>query len=429
MKELTDAQILHHLKQDTIGRNNQLSVLVKLLNSANENTVLAIDGSWGSGKTVFIKQLCMLADSSIEDYGRQSLDDAAIEKLRDDQKVFYFNAWENDYIGDALGAILLKLIAEDNEALNVAVFKRMLTMIQPAAALKNISHDAINLNAEAKKDKLVAKVKDIVDRHDAVNEFLDRFKGDNERIVFVIDELDRCKPSFAVDVLEVMKHYFVRGDVTFILATNTKELAHTIRKYYGHQFDGEAYLNKFFDFTFSLAAVDIENYARSTLNWVPNGYVVHEVAHDAIRYFSFSMREINSYHAALRLIDNFIRRERNWEELQWSVQLIFTPIALALKVRNDSRYTAFINGHGADLLAQFLPSSDSAVHYGSKQVENRANLQKDELQKQSISTTIDHYNKLFVPDGRRTSESLQNFNDAVSLMSSYTTIADTEIQE
>lgn len=95
MKDLTDAQILHHLKQNTVSRNEQLSVLVNLLNSIKENAVLAIDGAWGSGKTVFIKQLLMLADNSCEDYGRNALDNVAIEKLRASQKAFYFNAWEN----------------------------------------------------------------------------------------------------------------------------------------------------------------------------------------------------------------------------------------------------------------------------------------------------------------------------------------------
>ena len=74
MKELTDKQILRHLHNNTILRNNQLSMLVKLLNSLKESTVLAIDGAWGSGKTVFVKQLLMLSDSAIQDYGHNTLE-------------------------------------------------------------------------------------------------------------------------------------------------------------------------------------------------------------------------------------------------------------------------------------------------------------------------------------------------------------------
>ena len=95
MKELTDEQILEHLRNDTILRNNQLSMLVKLLNSLKENTVLAIDGAWGSGKTVFVKQLLMLSDSAIQDYDHNTLDKAAINLLREKQKTFYFKIRKN----------------------------------------------------------------------------------------------------------------------------------------------------------------------------------------------------------------------------------------------------------------------------------------------------------------------------------------------
>lgn len=87
MKELTDKQILRHLRNNTILRNNQLSMLVKLLNSLKENTVLAIDGAWGSGKTVFVKQLLMLSDSTIQDYDHNTLDKAAINLLRKNKKL------------------------------------------------------------------------------------------------------------------------------------------------------------------------------------------------------------------------------------------------------------------------------------------------------------------------------------------------------
>lgn len=90
MKELTDEQILKHLRNNTILRNNQLSMLVKLLNSLKENTVLAIDGAWGSGKTVFVKQLLMLSSDTIKNYGHNTLDETAIRTLRKKQKNFLF---------------------------------------------------------------------------------------------------------------------------------------------------------------------------------------------------------------------------------------------------------------------------------------------------------------------------------------------------
>lgn len=368
MKELTSEQILEHLRNNTILRKNQLSMLVKLLNSLKENTVLAIDGAWGSGKTVFVKQLLMLSDDTIQDYGHNTLDETAINLLREKQKTFYFNAWEYDYLGDALSAMLLKLIADDDESLNTASIKKAVSMINISAGLKNITHDFIDIDNKTRKAELIKAVKDQVNRHDAVNEFLNKLKGDSERLIFVIDELDRCRPSFAVELLEVVKHYFMRDDVTFIITTNVNQLSHTIKKYYGSDFDGYAYLNKFFDFTFGLRKVSIEVYTRSVLDWVEGGMIVNGVAFDAIEYYGFEMREINSYYSSLRLVSRFLTRNNNWSEDQYPVQLVFVPLALVLKIKNNSLYEQFTSSKGEGILRDFTVSSYSTLRYAERLV-------------------------------------------------------------
>ena len=72
------------------------------------------------------------------------------------------------------------------------------------------------------------------------------------RFVVVIDELDRCRPDYAVRFLETIKHVFEVKHVTFIVAANTTELAHAMSGVYGEEFDGEGYLERFFDITLRL---------------------------------------------------------------------------------------------------------------------------------------------------------------------------------
>lgn len=425
VRDLTDSEILEHLKKNTVLRNKQLSVLVKLLNSIEIGSTLAIDGAWGSGKTVFVKQLQMLADEAVADYGHNTLDDSEISKLRKEQEVIYLNAWENDYLGDALGAIILKLVTDNGEGLNEAAVKRALSMIDPSAAIKKLTYELVDLEGKPKKDKLIEHIKPLIDRHEAVNEFLDAIKARKEkkRLIFIIDELDRCRPSFAVDLLEVIKHYFVRDDVTFILATNITQLSHTIKKYYGYEFDGYSYLNKFFDFTFGLQKVDIANYARDTLDWVPNGYVVHEVAHDMIKHYGFEMREINAYHSALRLIDNFLSRNGNYRNEQNLVQLVLVPIALGLKIKDNKKYSEFVSGKGEVVLREFLPHSDDGMTSVSRGVSIESGMDKYQVEELVLNSVVDQYLKLFMPgEYRGVRVDLQDFNDAVSLISAYTTI-------
>ena len=431
VKDLTDEQILEHLKNNTILRNNQLTVLIKLLNSLDDGTTLAIDGAWGSGKTVFVKQLLVLADDSVEDYGNNTLDKAAIETLRENQKTFYFNEWENDYIDDALGAVLLKLIAENDPSLQLESIKSGLAMINVSAGIKELTKGWIDPTKKPKKSEIVKHVKPLVDRRDTANDFIDQIKKHKQRLIFIIDELDRCKPSFAVDLLEVIKHYFVREDVTFIVTANLKELTHTIKKYYGEGFDGAGYLNKFFDFNYGLAKVDVDRYAREVINWQFDGGMVSGTARDAIKYFDFQMREINAYISALRLVEGFINSSRsivfNPREDAF-VKCLLVPFALALKVRNDSNFSEFANGtsKGADALRIFAESSEEMKSFaqGIELSNVSTELEKSDLEKLQMEELVELYRKMFQREDRdnRIAMSLQSFQEAISLLGSYTTI-------
>lgn len=431
--DLTDNEILEHLKKNTIFRNNQLSVLVKLLNSINKSSTLAIDGAWGSGKTVFVKQLLMLADEHVNDYGNNTLDKPAIETLRKNQKTFYFNAWENDYLADALSAILLKLIADDDPSLNLESIKRGLSMINPGAALKKATFDLYDPNGKPNKDKLIEDIKTLVNRHGAVNDFIDAIKGDKQRLIFIIDELDRCKPSFAVDLLEVMKHYFVRKDVTFIVATNTSELSHTIKKYYGNDFNSSGYLNKFFDFTYGLSKIDVERYARDAVNWEFDGGMINGLVLDTIDYYKFQMREINAYISALRLIESYTTTNSMYSgnhEANAAVRYLFVPLALALKIKNGNDFTEFVNGtaKGKRLLRTFAESSSEIKDFTKRISIADVGLDRDssEIEKLQIDSFVELYGDMFKKSSRdnRIAEYLPSFLEVTSLLGSYTIIPD-----
>ncbi|MGM0139115.1 hypothetical protein IGI65_001566 [Enterococcus sp. DIV0755b] len=82
----------------------------------------------------------------------------------------------------------------------------------------------------------------------------------NKNLLIIIDELDRCKPSYSVELLEVIKHLFNSDNIVFLFASNKTELIQTIKLIYGQEFDGYKYLNRFFEFT--LPPVDVKEYLR-----------------------------------------------------------------------------------------------------------------------------------------------------------------------
>lgn len=69
-----------------------------------------------------------------------------------------------------------------------------------------------------------------------------------KKLVIIIDELDRCKPLFAIQTLEIVKHFLDVKDVVFIFAVDLEQLSHSVESIYGFGMDASGYLCKFFDY-------------------------------------------------------------------------------------------------------------------------------------------------------------------------------------
>ena len=72
-------------------------------------------------------------------------------------------------------------------------------------------------------------------------------KGDSEvkPLVIVIDELDRCRPTYAVSLIEKIKHLFSAKNIVFVLVLNLQQLEESIKGIYGQNIDAHTYLQKF----------------------------------------------------------------------------------------------------------------------------------------------------------------------------------------
>ena len=79
----------------------------------------------------------------------------------------------------------------------------------------------------------------------------------------LVDELDRCRPTYAVEFLEVVKHLMTVDHVVYAFAMNRPELAHTVSSCYGPEFDGKGYLRRFIDVDFTLPQPSRRSFIRS----------------------------------------------------------------------------------------------------------------------------------------------------------------------
>ena len=90
--------------------------------------------------------------------------------------------------------------------------------------------------------------------------------GRDAPIVIIIDELDRCRPTYAVKLLEETKHLFDTPGIVFILGMNSDQLMHSIAGEYGPGFEGGAYLRRFINREYKLSHPNTEPLIRHLLN-------------------------------------------------------------------------------------------------------------------------------------------------------------------
>ena len=157
----------------------------------------------------------------------------------------YYDAWENDNDADPMLSLVWSILQGVNE---VSPFQDDSKIFEKAAAIAEvITGRSVSAIADAfKKSNVLDDLKRGKDIRHTIGEFFENLLVERaDRLVIIVDELDRCKPDFAVRLLEQIKHYFSDDRITFVFATNLLELQHTISKYYGNGFDSCRYLDRF----------------------------------------------------------------------------------------------------------------------------------------------------------------------------------------
>lgn len=231
--------------------------------------------------------------------------------------------------------------------------------------------------------------------------FVEALNEKCERLVIFVDELDRCRPSFAIKVLERIEHYFVNDRITFVFSMNIEQLQHTIKAFYGNDFDACRYLDRFFDIRLSLPTT-ISNRFFNSLNL--NDYsTIDNVIMRIQDTCNLSLREFCKYYNTVKVAGvNYDRGD--------IYNFLFTyivPLSLALKLSNISEHDEFIKGKNVQPLLDLYDNE-----YGAYIVQDLLN--KDEIlpiikfsdafkTKDSIPVTVedklrDLYNAIFVKE-------------------------------
>lgn len=252
-------------RKDILDRQGYVEGLLQFVNclsDENSSCSFAIDGGWGTGKSYVLNMF------------EEQLDEIQSEKTADNKfLVFHYNCWRYDYYDEPAIAIVASMIdkIESEEAIGTAesdkfvragwnVAKDQILKIAGEFTKNKIGINLVELtkdledqveNGEVEKnsfDKLFAFRKTLESTRKYLKEL-----AEYKSIVFVVDELDRCLPMYAIKVMERLHHIFEGiENITVIMAIDRKQMHYSITQIFGKGTDVDNYLKKFIDFTFVL---------------------------------------------------------------------------------------------------------------------------------------------------------------------------------
>ena len=210
-------------------------------------------------------------------------------------------------------------------------------------------------------EKLTAEIEKTEDIKDSIRAFIDTLiQEKGNRLIIFIDELDRCKPDYAIRLLERIKHYFDDERITFVFSVNLTQLQWTVKSYYGNSFDATGYLEKFFDLLFTLPPTDYERFLQNRLN-LDSDSITGQVCLAIIKQFHFSMRQMERYIRIVKIADSIdacksvVGRE---EKARAFVEEAVIPILIGLQMHDLDMYREFKNGYSSKVMIDILTSPD-----------------------------------------------------------------------
>lgn len=255
-------------RYDDLKRAPLASNLTELVKAAPPPLVLAVDSPWGTGKTTFVKMWqALLKKENIHS--------------------IYFNAWETDFSDDPLTAFvgeITEYIKNEHQTVKrktIADVRRLTTYLARRSlplAVKAATAGIVDLD-EVEKEVLgdIGKslAEDAVKKYTEKKAKLEEFRvaigevikeitktTSNSRFIIFVDELDRCKPTYCVELLERIKHLFNTENLIFVLSIDGEQIEASVRALYGEGINAKEYLRKFFDLNLKLPEPDSKSFTQ-----------------------------------------------------------------------------------------------------------------------------------------------------------------------
>jgi len=358
-----------------LNRHSYCQFISDYITGERDGFVLNLNGSWGTGKTHFLRMLYS-------------------NLLRERHPVIYIDAWESDFSKDPLTVITSELISQLNN-LNADIGKEIGPLRHYLGkALKGTIYGAAGyvskkafddsavliesmktlLEGEKPEDFLQSLQYNYCEQIGAINsirielsnlaEVLETVYEAKLPVIVLVDELDRCRPTYAVELLEVIKHFFQTKNLVFVIASDTDQLKHSIKTVYGQDFDSDRYLKRFFDREarlptpnlqeyISLLELNLDSYQSENLIMAPGSISENPVYYVSaiLRSFKMEIRDIDQITSKLVSCLRTLKNSANDSPLKQQIDLPMLTLAIIEQHLNLESY------HNRSNTNKVIPSS------------------------------------------------------------------------
>ena len=270
-------------KNDLLQREQYADILTSLIDTSEKGFTMSINATWGYGKTTFIR----MWEQKLKNLGYSTV---------------YINAWEKDFIDDPF-AVVMATIWEQTQKQDAHLKKpsEVLKTLGDIAG-KIIAHRYIGEAAlDAMKngisndvqipyalDKYIKQVENIKQFKEQLSVYVQQLKSEEEnakdKLIIFVDELDRCRPDYAIEMLERIKHLFSIDNVIFVLSVDQFVLQETIKGFYGSSnISAENYLRRFIDIEYRLPEPSVDNFIEFQVQYHKlDQYIIDHTPHPIV---------------------------------------------------------------------------------------------------------------------------------------------------
>ena len=400
-RDLSYEEIGNLIKDDPIGRNEELKEVIKFIDSIEGNASIFLDADWGSGKTVFVKQLEMILwqlNSEKDDIDLKNKDEI-IQKIMSEFSIeseqnylpVYYSAWANDCYDDPLATIVseiaIKSTKKFNEGLDVDISGIVWTSLDAVISLLGLPAKITDLKNNINKNDFFSSFKKKKELSEKVQKYINNVsKTTNSKILLIIDELDRCKPTFALELLESVKTLFNNENIATLYSVNTSELSKTVSTFYGQGLDGNRYLQRFYDFTFPLKYVPPTIYVKQFPIGERSSHFISAVSQDFANFYKLALRDQNLFYSSMgELMD--IKTPNFADETSFGlIKCVAVPLIAGIKFYKFEDYYKIVKNNDYEIFKSYLVNCEQAINIIVSKIFARTNLDKvnDDIREQFI---------------------------------------------